>query len=98
MSIVFMLIVITLPINNLIKTERVKLYDRRTISFYLHDELLQQLDTGRMMETKIYTISINNRDVNFLFTNNNGLLKGCAKWENVKQKNEEFCLYGYRQQ
>src|SRR5690625_4262734 len=97
MSIVFMLVITTLPINNMMKTERIKLYDRRTISFYLHDELLQQLAREIMVETE-FTVSINNRHVSLTFTNNEDVLKGCAKWENVKQQNEKFCLYGYVRQ
>jgi len=97
MSIVFMLVITTLPINNMMKTERIKLYDRRTISFYLHDELLQQLARESMVETE-FTVSINNRHVSLTFTNNEDVLKGCAKWENVKQQNEKFCLYGYVRQ
>ena len=96
MSIVFMLIIIILPINHILKTERVKLYDKRTIGFYLHDELLQQLDKKSNMETEPYTVSINKRDVLITFTKKEHLLKGCAIWENVKQQNEQFCLYGYK--
>src|SRR5690625_4872734 len=98
MSIVFMLIAITIPINTILKTERMKLYDERLISFYLHDELIDKLYTENFMETDKYTVSINNHNVQFQFTLNDDLLKGCARWENVKQQNKEYCLYGYKKQ
>lgn len=97
-SIVFTLLIITIPINTILKTERVKLYDERAIGFYLHDELLNKLYTNDFMETDKYTVSVNNRHVQLQFTRNGDLLKGCARWENVKQQNKQYCLYGYKKQ
>lgn len=96
-SILMMMITTFVPIFSLLKNEQTVLSDRRTIAFRLHDELQYYLwdKTATMPASFMETIQF--RSVAFEFTKNDDLVKGCAKWKNVKKIGEVTCLYGYPQ-
>lgn len=95
MSIVMMLVVTIVPIDILIKQERKTLQDKRAIVLTLHDYLQQMTWENDMLydEQQI----INGVTVYFDYSLENQLIKGCASWDNVKQRKEKYCLYGYKQ-
>lgn len=95
MSIVMMLVATIIPINILIKQERKILEDKRTISMRLHDEL--QKIVFEDMKPQNDTVEIGNKSVYFTFRTEQELQKGCAIWENEKQKEETICLYGLKE-
>ncbi|MBO1005850.1 prepilin-type N-terminal cleavage/methylation domain-containing protein [Pseudogracilibacillus auburnensis] len=95
MSILMMLVVTIIPIHTLMKQERKVLRDRRLIVSKLHDELQHMVWSNE--ELQHVSITINQRHVNIEFQLENELIKGCATWENVKQKEETFCLFGKRE-
>lgn len=95
-SIIVVMVTSIVPIATLLNYEREILSDRRTITYLLHDELQPFIweEDGKLFPV-IYTKSIKNKIVTLRFTLQNEFIKGCAKWENVKQSNETVCLFGY---
>ncbi len=98
MSIVSFIIIITLPIHHLLQTERDILYDRRTFSFYLHDELLQEKNRTNDQLRKPFIISKNNKEIYIYFEKNGHYLKGCVTWTNAKKTDELQCYYSLEKQ
>lgn len=90
-----MLVATIIPIQLLLMQEQKILQDRRKISFTLHDRLQDNIINNNDPFEE-YS-ELNNKSVLFLFSNENGLMKGCASWENVKQKQETICFYGYKE-
>lgn len=95
-SLIMMLVTTFIPISSIIEKHTSILSDRRVISSKLHDELQKQLWEKKSLSSESVIIKVNKKAVTFFFTNENELIKGCAKWENVKNQNEKFCLYGSR--
>ncbi|MBY7143381.1 type II secretion system protein [Virgibacillus sp. NKC19-3] len=96
-SVLMMVITTVVPILSLISEHQALLSDRRMFSYHLHDALqpyLYQQDTA--LPTN-YNETIHNKTVAFEFQDENELVKGCAKWQNVKNSKEVICLYGYRE-
>ncbi|WP_190279504.1 type II secretion system protein [Ornithinibacillus gellani] len=81
-----------IPILSLVAQERVVLSDRRFIVNQLQDDLqiyMWENDTY----PSIYEKNVRQRVVNYIFQMEHALVKGCANWINVKQREEVFCLY-----
>lgn len=95
-SIIMLLVTTFLPIGSIIRKESIVLSERRKISSVLHDELQYFLWEEKIESSVSYFKKITNREVEFRFIPEGELIKGCAKWESIKEKEELFCLYGYR--
>ncbi|MGM8213492.1 prepilin-type N-terminal cleavage/methylation domain-containing protein [Virgibacillus sp. W0430] len=95
-SLILIVIATVIPISSLLKSEQKILKDRRAIVFLLHDELQPYLwnSTTDLPITYIKTINNNKIHVHFNHVSEN-TIKGCAVWENAKQKEERFCVHGY---
>lgn len=92
-SVVVVLVFTTLPIISLLRQEETILSDRRYISNRLHDELQTFLwRSGSLPSPTAETIRSNR--VTFTFTKENGYIKGCSEWNNIKDRAEKVCLYG----
>jgi len=86
------------PIISLVQSERQVLSERRTLSLKVHDELQQFLWLEDITLPAGYTNTIHGREVQLTFKEENDYVKGCAKWQNAKKRNESFCLYGIPKQ
>lgn len=95
-SLIMLLATTFLPISSIIQQHTTILSDKRIVSSKLHDELLDQLWGKQNLSSQSYTKIVNKKLVSFDFIIENELTKGCAIWENAKNKNEKFCLYGSR--
>lgn len=93
MIILFFVIATMLPLYTMIKQERKVLADRRTATLILHDELQQiiYVDVDHFPQTKKINEPLR---LEMTFTKNSNEIKGCAKWTNEKEQNEQICLYG----
>lgn len=94
MSIIMMLMATIIPIDIFIKQERRTLYERRIIVAYLHDTLQHIVWNHDDLNSNVRLV--NGKHVTVHYTNEMGLIKGCATWENAKQQKETKCLYGYK--
>ncbi|MFD2209166.1 hypothetical protein ACFSMW_05510 [Virgibacillus halophilus] len=95
-AILFTAISIVFPTVSLMAKERQALQQKILIASRLHDEL--ELHTGKtktLPESEKYTLKLNEALVEFTFSEDNSTIKGCAIWNNGKNKQETFCLYGY---
>jgi type II secretory pathway component PulJ len=94
-----MTIVITMvPIISLIQNERHILSERRNLSLKLHDELQPVLWADDRHLPSSYVEIHDQKEIVFLFEEENDYVKGCVEWENVKKQQETFCLYGSPEQ
>lgn len=96
-SLLFIMISIIIPISMLLKYEQSVLKDRRFIASYLHDELQLFLWNNQQSPPVSYTKNRNEKVIylRFEYKKNQDMIEGCATWENVKQRKEEICIYGY---
>ena len=95
LSILISTVSVIIPITSLLYKEKQILSDRRAIAFHLHDEMQPFLWEG--LPPSVYNDRLQNKEVTFQFTTENEFIKGCASWENVKNTEETFCLYGMPQ-
>lgn len=93
LNIVLVIVFTVAPIIYTIHFERQILYDRRTISSKLHDDI-QAYVYGDVQLPDDYVKTINDIPVQVKIKTNNNYIKGCADWKNIKQREEEICLYG----
>lgn len=84
-----------IPITNTLIHEREVLHQKRLIGNQLHDELQPHLWDGQNRIPIKYSKKFNATTLNYKFSTENKLLKGCVTWENVKNKTNQICLYGY---
>lgn len=96
MSIIFVLVATIIPIDIVLKQGRKTLQDKREITLHLHDTLLHYISTSELINVST-TETINGTFVTIHFTEENEYIKGCATWENARDKHEQICLYGLRQ-
>lgn len=82
-----------LPIYTKVKLERKLLTDRREITFMLHDELQRTLYGSDVTLPKKVTFD-RPLYVEIDLVKTTQHVKGCAKWTNEKDVQEEVCLYG----
>ncbi|WP_175631899.1 competence type IV pilus minor pilin ComGE [Virgibacillus siamensis] len=95
LSILLAVITAIIPIKTRIMMERDVLDQKRAVLNTLHEELQDYLWSGASMQNQSYTINVDGSPVRIHFTTENSYLKGCAEWKNVKNKQDESCLYGY---
>jgi len=95
-SIVMMLVFTILPIVTLIRQEETILSDRRYISNRLHDKF-QSIIWGTSSFDPIHEEVIRSNRVEFTFENHHLTIKGCAHWENIKERDEKVCLHGVKE-
>lgn len=94
-SIFFSFLTVTVPIVTLITKEQALLQDRQKIAVKLHEELQFFLWEDHSDLPVSDFVTIHTKRVNLVFTKSNFLIKGCATWENARQKEESICLYGH---
>lgn|SRR5690625_1804958 len=92
-SIIFLFITIIFPLITLLYQEQKVLSDRRMITDQLHDELQQYIWLDSNLP-QTYFKTIHSTKIHFHFTTEEEFIKGCVTWENVRQTEETFCLYG----
>ncbi len=90
-------VVITLiPLIQLLKDEGEVLADRR----YMDEQLFDKLQSflwwpGKSLPHFLYEDSHENTvKASYHFKQEDGLIKGCVVWTNVREEAEEICLYG----
>lgn len=95
-SILFMMIIVIIPINTLLTTERTILKDRHEFKQTLQEELQPFIWETNKELPATYVKEMNHKSVSFQFTRQpDNLIKGCVQWENVRNQREKICLYGY---
>ena len=94
-SIIITLLLTFIPIYSTITYEQHILKTRLLATSTLHDELMLY-GTDEESE-KTFTKNINNESVTIVFINQSKYTKGCATWTNIKEREEEICLYGYNE-
>lgn len=82
------------PLYVSLKQEKAILHDRAIIVMKLHDELQKYIYERELLKDTNYNLNVHHRAVNFYFTSENEYIKGCATWKNMKQREEQYCLYG----
>ncbi len=93
-SIVFTLVLTTIPITSLLMQEREVLSERRLISSRLHDELQQFLWQGDVSPPASFTRTVNKASASFHFSAEGKFIRGCAEWKNARKQKDKICLYG----
>ncbi|WP_339228114.1 type II secretion system protein [Oceanobacillus sp. FSL K6-2867] len=94
-GIVFTVIATFSPIISTLHTEQKVLSERRKLAYALHDELQQFIwNTNTLLPKEFIQTIDENKEVQFKFQQENGVIKGCAKWNNAKNNNEKLCFYG----
>ena len=92
MGIIVMLVATALPIHQLLKMEHYRIKQHQLIKLALHDELQEVLHNNEAVRT--YTFEVTAREVQVTFQMEGKYVKGCAEWRNVRDKDEQVCLYG----
>ncbi|GAA5415496.1 hypothetical protein Pryu01_00520 [Paraliobacillus ryukyuensis] len=87
-SIIMMIAFTIVPVFYQLSTEHSLLQNRVEIQSLLHDQLLNQ-------SFQSSTTEINHTFVEFTYTFEEPLWKGCAQWSNGKNNKESVCLYYY---
>lgn len=98
MSIISFIIIITLPLHHILQLEREVLHERRIFNYYLHDELIKEINRQGSEIRNSFSTEINNKNINISFENESLYLKGCVNWTNAKKSEETYCLYGIEKQ
>ncbi|WP_165769131.1 type II secretion system protein [Virgibacillus profundi] len=96
-SILMVAVSVIVPIIVLLNEEQQILSDRRVLAYRLHDELQPYIWEENLSSPSLFHETIQNKNATFHFTKENDYIKGCVTWENVKKKDESFCLYGLPQ-
>src|SRR5699024_760438 len=98
MTILSFIILITLPLQHLLLLEREVLQERRIFSYYLHDELIKEVNRQELDIRESFSTEKNNKNINVSFEIDDLYLKGCVNWTNAKKVDETFCLYAMEKQ
>lgn len=94
LNIVLVILFTVSMVVNTVYYERMILYERRTISSTLHDELQSFIYGSNTLPSK-KTEKINHTKVTVQFHNlTDRYIEACATWNNIKKREEEVCLYG----
>lgn len=83
-----------MPIISKLQLEQHILSERRSIAIQLHENLQQYIWSDDYEMPAETNQKFSDRDVHFLFVKENQFIKGCANWENAKERNETICFYG----
>lgn len=92
-SIILLLVAIFIPLTTLLKQEKTVLSHRRMASVQLHDELQKFIWTDSFVESS-YSKTFQSKPLYFDFIAEEEFIKGCVTWENARNREETFCLYG----
>lgn len=90
----FSILSLLIPALTFIKLEQAVFHERLRITSALHDDLSRYLWEPQLHEQVTYSVTPHKTQAEFSFTLEGDQLKGCATWQNAKQKREEKCLYG----
>lgn len=94
LNIVLVIVFTVGMVINTIYFERTILYERRTISSNLHDQLQPFIYENRSLPSK-QVQKVNHTKVTVQFKEiSNHYIEACAKWQNIKGREEKVCLYG----
>lgn len=94
-SLLMMIITTLIPAANLLLNERESLQQKRHMINELHRELQPFLWEAEYDLPHHFSKTVNGTKVDFRFTNEDHLLKGCVTWNNATNRTDRFCLYGY---
>lgn len=94
MTIIFSLMLTILPIHSTLQLERALNKEKRDITYHLHDELLYALEATNQLKSN-YIIETVFTNLQIEFTETKNTLKACATWIDLKERDQEVCLYGY---
>lgn len=92
-SLVLMSVSLMLPTTMMIKGERQVQKERLEIIYRLQTIIHEQVYEKQTPLPYFFTENIYQKQVHFNLKLDNDFIKGCAKWKNVKQQEENFCLY-----
>lgn len=87
-------VLIFIPIVSNLQIEKQVLSDRRMISILLQEELQQYIWEEEPLLPTEETIKINEKMLQFKFSKENDLIKGCVYWQNAKEMDETLCFHG----
>jgi Tfp pilus assembly protein PilV len=87
-----------LPLSSLVSYEKEALSQKRKIVLLLHDELQSTLseDTYPIVQD----IELENVTGTFRFfslDSDSRIIKACASWTSIRNRNEEICMYGKKE-
>lgn len=85
-------IMVFVPLSTLLIQEKKTLAERRQISSFLHDELQKYIWNGKEIPSS-YATSVQSLPVRLQFSFEGEYLKGCASWQNARNREEELCFY-----
>lgn len=94
-SVLMMVISTLVPLTSLLLNERENLQQKREMANELHNELQPFLRENKRPFPQRLQKTVDGDEAEFRFTAENNLLKGCVSWENVNDRANQFCLYGY---
>ncbi|WP_167751332.1 type II secretion system protein [Lentibacillus salicampi] len=94
-SVLMMVISTLVPLTSLLLNERENLQQKREMANELHNELQPFLRENKRPLPQRLQKTVDGDEAEFRFTAENNLLKGCVSWENVNDRANQFCLYGY---
>lgn len=95
-TIILTTVSIIIPSSIIVKKERQVLIDQQRIVTKLHDLIQPYIWDSKLLDKDSFSIKVKDRLVTIDISSEQKLIKGCAQWENVKQKTETFCLYGFK--
>lgn len=85
-----------IPMTSILSYERQVLHDRRILLSKLHDHMQPFLWIDDVSPPQSHEEQFQTMRVHYDFSKSDDLIKGCVRWTNVKQKEENHCLYGYK--
>ncbi|WP_176447378.1 prepilin-type N-terminal cleavage/methylation domain-containing protein [Lentibacillus sp. CBA3610] len=97
-SLLMMMITTLIPATNLLLNERENLRQKRYMINELQHELQPFLWEASHDLPHRFLKTVDGSEAEFRMTPDGKLVKGCVTWSNVKNRTEEFCLYGYPDQ
>lgn len=87
-------IAVVVPVTSTLLKEKTVLHERRTMTNALHDQLQVYLWDSSIEMPQSLTKVVRQKEAAFLFEEEREFIKGCVTWENAREINERFCLYG----
>lgn len=90
-----MLVITMIPIASLLNKGGKNIEQRHLYTETLHDELQIVLWGSSLELPLLYEKEIDASKIKLSFIMEGEFVKGCANWENAKNKTETTCLFGY---
>ncbi|HLR72083.1 MAG TPA: hypothetical protein VK085_11730 [Pseudogracilibacillus sp.] len=98
LHVVILITAAIIPIYTSIEKERTVFDERSVISLHLYNELQIILQDKSFRKSTMFTKSIKQQEVSFVFVREGEYSKGCAEWLNAKKIKEKRCLYGINEE